>query len=487
MSTPAAARKQKRSSDAAAATAAQARTLGCGGPNSVATAFGRGGGPAAAPHSLGRGGGPFAPPRPLGSGAAPSSAPTHSLGVGRNAFTSSVAAQMDYRGFPSSASCMDGFPFLNSSANLEADNADSSSPGSWENDVRPPGGFMSYFGNQAQNSHFVGAPIHHSPFSSPLCTNNDASSPPSVECLQGNGNGNIRTEKRIMWTIEEDVRVMSAWIEHSTDSSCGADRGGNQYWGDVVESYNKTTPPLRKRNLKQCKDRWHMINRWTDLFECAYVKARRVFTSGYSDQMWIDAAHNFYVVDNKESGLGPYVLMEVWKMCRDVPKWKTYNEELRNAHKRKSYHLEGDSQEEEAIPDDMPKRPMGQKQAKMAARAANGKNKESGDESGNSKESPVDLDKFAKYSKFQEENHEKRLQILQVQQKLLSEKIEASKIAHLTAQENKEVKKLEKEPKMMEAYLSISSQDTSSMSDVEKAERVAVMKCLRQKLFPVTE
>ncbi|KAF8681737.1 hypothetical protein HU200_045173 [Digitaria exilis] len=120
----------------------------------------------------------------------------------------------------------------------------------------------------------------------------------------------------------------------------------------------------------------------------------------------------------------------------------------------------------------------------MAARAANGKNKESGDESGNSKESPVDLDKFAKYSKFQEENHEKCLQILQVQQKLSSEKIEASKIAHLTAQENKEVKKLEKESKMMEAYLSISSQDTSSMSAVEKAERVAVMKCLRQKLFP---
>ncbi|KAF8726307.1 hypothetical protein HU200_019767 [Digitaria exilis] len=274
---------------------------------------------------------------------------------------------------------------------------------------------MSYFGNHAQNSHFVGAPIHNSPFSSPLCTNNDASSPPSVECLQGNGNGNIRTEKRIMWTIEEEVRVMSAWIEHSTDSSCGADRG--------------------------------------DLFECAYVKARRVFTSGYSDQMWIDAAHNFYVVDNKEAGLGPYVLMEVWKICRDVPKWKTYNEELRNARKRKSYHLEGDSQEEEAIPDDMPKRPIGQKQAKMVARAANGKNKESGDESGNSKESPVDLNKFAKYSKFQEENHEKRLQILHVQQKLSSEKIEASKIAHLTAQENKEVKKLEKESKMMEAYL----------------------------------
>lgn len=107
---------------------------------------------------------------------------------------------------------------------------------------------------------------------------------------------------------------MSAWIEHSTDSTCGADKGGGQYWGEVVESYNKTTPPLKKRNLKQCKDRCHKINRWTDLFECAYVKAHRVFTSGYSNQMWIDAAHKFYVDDNKEAKLGPFVLMEVWKI-----------------------------------------------------------------------------------------------------------------------------------------------------------------------------
>lgn len=56
---------------------------------------------------------------------------------------------------------------------------------------------MSYFGNHAQNSHLVGAPIYIA----------DASSPPEVEILQGNddgnGNGNVRTEKRILWTEEE--------------------------------------------------------------------------------------------------------------------------------------------------------------------------------------------------------------------------------------------------------------------------------------------
>jgi len=256
---------------------------------------------------------------------------------------------------------------------------------------------MSYFENQPHNFHLVGAPIHNSPLNRPLSTNNDASSQPEVEILLDNDN--VRTEKRILWTEEEDLRLMSAWIEHSTDSTCGADKGGNQYWGEVVESYNKNTPPLRKRNLKQCKDRWHKINRWTDLFECAYVKARRVFTSGYSDQMWIDAAHKFYVEDNKDAKLGPFVGIEVWKICRKVSKWKTYNEELRNARKRKSFHLEEErDQENDESLEEMPNQPMGQKAAKKAALAAKGKSKgSSSEDNGNSKESAIDLDKLGKF------------------------------------------------------------------------------------------
>lgn len=140
---------------------------------------------------------------------------------------------------------------------------------------------------------------------------------------------NVRTEKRIMWTPDEDEKLMSAWLKNSTDSSVGADRNNEHYWGDVVKSYNMTIPSQRKRNAKQAKDRWHKINRWTDLYECAYLKARRLFTSGYSDQMWIDAADKFYLEDNKKAKLGPFVLKNVWKICRDVAKWKTYNEGAR--------------------------------------------------------------------------------------------------------------------------------------------------------------
>ena len=354
---------------------------------------------------------------------------------------------------------------------------------------------MSYFSNQPHNSHLVGA-INQA-------HNNDGSSPPEVEVLLGNENkhenenenenhnviAEKRTEKRIMWNVDEDVRLMSAWIEHSTDSTCGADKGGGQYWGEVVETYNKTTPPLRRRSAKQCKDRWHKINKLTDLFECAYVKARRVFTSGYSNEQWIDAAHKFYLNDNKDNKdvVGPFMLTEVWKICRDVPKWKTYNENLKNARKRKSFHLEGDSEENEDTCDETPKRPMGQKAAKMAALVAkNGKGSSSSDD-GHSKESPIELDKFDRYSKFQETNNEKRMKLLDRQEKIASDKLEATRIAQLTAQDYKEGKKLEKETKMMETYNNLALQDTSSMSDEEKEQRVSMMKKLENALFPETD
>ncbi|CAD6340724.1 unnamed protein product [Miscanthus lutarioriparius] len=238
---------------------------------------------------------------------------------------------------------------------------------------RPSGGIMSYFGNQPHNFHLVGAPVHNSPVNIAMCTNIEGSSPTEVQTLSeqqpehvDSDSENARTEKRIMWTGEEDVRLMSSWIENSTESSCGADRGGNQYWGDVVESYNKTTLSHWKRNLKQCKDRWHKINRWTDLFECFYVKARKSIYK-YLLQMWIDAAHKFYG---------------------------------------------GEGEEKDQSFEEMPKRPIGQKAAKKAALAAKGQPKRlSSDDDGNSKESAIDLEKLDRFSKFWEETNANNIKV----------------------------------------------------------------------------
>lgn len=119
------------------------------------------------------------------------------------------------------------------------------------------------------------------------------------------------------------------------DSINGADKRNEQYWGDVVKKYNLTTPKNRMRTQKQAKDRWHKINKWTELFHAAWLKARRIYTSGYLDQMWIDKAHKFYVEDNKHLKLGPFVLIDVWNTVRCVAKWITYNNDLKRTRDRK--------------------------------------------------------------------------------------------------------------------------------------------------------
>ncbi|CAL4914566.1 unnamed protein product [Urochloa decumbens] len=452
MSTPGALRRKNGSAAVDPAAAAPGRTLGRsdGGAAAAAAAAAGGGLP------FGRGGLSTPPSRSLGLGprgvGLPPSARARGRGGGSVAAPTTLPAteafSMDGGGFPSSLWASTGF------------SVDPSSPGSWGQDVRPPGGFMSYFANEAENSHLVGTPIHSSPLNEAI----NAGSPPDVQVVHGNEN--TRTAKRIMWNVDEEVRLMSAWIEHSTDSTCGADKGGVQYWSEVVETYNKTTPAHRRRTPKQCKDRWHKVNRLTDLFECAYVKARRVFTSGYSNEQWMEAAHGFYLSDNKDNKdvVGPFMLEKVWKICRDVPKWKTYNDNLKNAL-----------------------RPIGQKAAKMAALAAKKGKGSSSSEDGQSKESPIELDKFERYSKFQETNNDKRMKMLDRQEKIASDKLEATRIAQLTAQDYKEGKKFDKEIKMMETYNNLASQDTSSMSDEEKAQRVRMMQKLENAIFPQTD
>jgi chemotaxis protein histidine kinase CheA len=152
--------------------------------------------------------------------------------------------------------------------------------------------------------------------------------------------------------------------------------------------------------------------------------------------MWLDATEELYL-DHK---IGPFTIKNVWKICRS--KWKTYNDELKNARKRKSYHHEEDVQNVESE-DEMPKRPIGQKAAKKAALAAKG-NSATMSDAGKSKESAINVEKLDKLSKYQEEVNANRLKLLELQQKLSSDKIETTRLAHLTAQENRESKKLER-------------------------------------------
>ncbi|CAO2187489.1 unnamed protein product [Urochloa humidicola] len=403
----------------------------------------------------------------------------------------------------SPSSFTDGRYFFNSPSNFFASTSQSpsqpwmvpqsSDPATWDKNPIPPGGFTNLVQPHVpQNFHFTGGPSHFVPFKPPRSMEDTpaeeeiATPPPSMnndDYINVDSEDELpRTEKRIIWTQEEDVRMMSSWLLNSTDSSVGADRTNEQYWYDVVDTYNETTPSNRRRNVKQSKDRFHKVNRWTDLFHSAWVKARRIFTSGYNDEMWIEKAHAFYLEDNKDQKLGPFVLMNVWKVVRNEAKWITYNLKLKEARKRKSSGKEKETEDVDHIDVDElegPPRPMGQKRAKKAAFEKNGKRKDS------------DVEELEKFGKIQSEEHANRLKVLEVQQKLSSEKMEQAKLAHLAAKEQKEAaekqreaRKFELEAKMFETYNRLLSLDKSLMSDEEKEDHANTMKCLKKKLFP---
>nr|CAB3491208.1 unnamed protein product [Digitaria exilis] len=286
-----------------------------------------------------------------------------------------------------------------------------------------------------------------------------------------------RTEKRILWTQHEDVKMMSSWLHNSTDPSMGADRRNEQYWYDVAETYNETTPNSRKRNAKQIKDRFNKVNGLTDLFHSAWVKARRIFTSDCNDQMWIDKAHVFYIEDNKdkEQKLGPFVLMDIWHAVGNEAMWITYNIGLKEACKKKS-SVNG----KEGTDVQQPGRPMGHKIAKKAKLEKHSK--------AEAKDS--DIEELDKFGKIQIEEHANQLKVLEVQKKLSTEKIEQEKLAHLSAKEQKEAaekqreaRKLELEAKMLETYNRLLSLDKTLMSDEEKEDHANTIKCLKKKLF----
>ncbi|CAL5002306.1 unnamed protein product [Urochloa decumbens] len=231
------------------------------------------------------------------------------------------------------------------------------------------------------------------------------------------------------------------WTHPSSDPATWKNE---QYWTDVEVTYSETTPSHRTRNAKQIKDRFHKVNRWTDLFHSAWLKARMIYTSGYTDQMWIEKAHVFYIEDNKKIKLGPFVLMEVWNTVKTEAKWITYNSGLKAARKRATTKGSGNENEGEDRADtdfddlDEQPRPMGQKQAKKLKFA---KSKEV---------EHIDLEELEKFDKIQDKQNASRLKVLEVQQKLSSEKIEQSKLAHFAAKEQKEATQMQMEAKRYE-------------------------------------
>lgn len=134
----------------------------------------------------------------------------------------------------------------------------------------PPGGFTNFMqsNNTLEDFHLVGNTTSRTSVG-PSATSYRGTPPgesnaQDKETITVDADETIedsRTEKRLNWTKDEDIRLASAWVHNSKDPVDGTDRKSDQYWADVTEEYNKTTEVCRRRNRNQLKICWDRVKK----------------------------------------------------------------------------------------------------------------------------------------------------------------------------------------------------------------------------------
>ncbi|KAI4992432.1 hypothetical protein ZWY2020_051849 [Hordeum vulgare] len=137
-------------------------------------------------------------------------------------------------------------------------------------DSYPPGGFLGFF-KDASNVN-----------SSQQIKEKDDSN--GVECA--------RTEKGLLWTKDEDLRLVGAWLNNSNDPIQSNYKKNEQYWKDVAAVYN----------MKQVKDRFGRIKKKVAWFCASWKEANALYASGESDTDLKKRAMQTYEADHKEDG-----------------------------------------------------------------------------------------------------------------------------------------------------------------------------------------
>ncbi|XP_044969977.1 glutathione S-transferase T3-like [Hordeum vulgare subsp. vulgare] len=172
-------------------------------------------------------------------------------------------------------------------------NLDDLNAETWGVDSHPPGGFLGFF-KDASNVN-----------SSQQIKEKDDSN--GVECA--------RTEKRLLWTKDEDLRLVGAWLNNSNGPIQSNYKKNDQYWKEVAAVYNSTTPKNRERLVKQVKDRFARIKKRVAWFCGSYKEANALYASGESDTDLKKRAMQTYEADHKEDG--PFMFERCWEVLKD--------------------------------------------------------------------------------------------------------------------------------------------------------------------------
>ncbi|XP_010474338.1 PREDICTED: glutathione S-transferase T3-like [Camelina sativa] len=168
------------------------------------------------------------------------------------------------------------------------------------------------------------------------------------------------TGSRKRWSAEEDVHLISAWLNTSKDPVVSNDQRLQSFWKRVADYYkaHDGDATSNARGPSQCKARWSKIKHQVNKFVGCYSQASTRRKSGQSEDDVVSMAYEFYKNDMKK----PFMLGHCWRELKNDQKRITERHE-ECSNKRTKLASKGDFSAPSSIGGDE-MRPLGVKAAK---------------------------------------------------------------------------------------------------------------------------
>lgn len=240
-------------------------------------------------------------------------------------------------------------------------------------------------------------------------------------------------------------------MEHSNDPIDGNSKKSEKFWDDIAAEYNSTTEGNRKREAGQLKQHFQKVKAKLNAFHGEWSDVTKIYRSGFSEKQLQDMALKKYEVNKKASF--PHLTM--WLELRDHGKWLALV-------KRMNGEADQIDLTSNVIDVDGEERPMGRDKCKAER---DGKRKVREPEV-----VTVIGEKLEKLIEVQNASREERKKVIETQQHLSSQQLEAARLA--------------KETKMIGLYEKLMFADTSGMDEDAKAERARALASMGATLFP---
>ncbi|XP_010424098.1 PREDICTED: glutathione S-transferase T3-like [Camelina sativa] len=146
-------------------------------------------------------------------------------------------------------------------------------------------------------------------------TSSQSSQPPS----QTEETTKQHRERRI-WSAQDDLVLISAWLNTSKDAIVGNDQPYGSFWKRIGEYYATSDHVLgggEPRLPDHCRQRWQKISREVSKFCGAYAEAKGEKSSGMNDVDILQNAHQLYTKLYKKK----FGLEYAWNVLRYEQKW----------------------------------------------------------------------------------------------------------------------------------------------------------------------